>query len=81
MLSFVKTQSVALAVFFLVAYTADMKAEWFGGRLRELRAAAGMDRQQLADAAGMKAGGIRDIEQGRRLPGWETVVALCVALG
>jgi len=25
--------------------------------------------------------GIRDIEQGRRLPGWEMVVALCQALG
>jgi transcriptional regulator with XRE-family HTH domain len=58
-----------------------MQAEWFAGRLRELREAKGSTQQQLADAAGLKLGGIRDLEQGRRSPTWETVVALCKALG
>ena len=54
---------------------------WFGARLRELRTAAGLSRKALADAAGLKEGGVRDIEQGRRMPGWPTVLALCNALG
>jgi transcriptional regulator with XRE-family HTH domain len=58
-----------------------MKAEWFQGRLRELREAAGLSRQQLADKAGMKLGGIRNLEQGVRLPTWDTVLSLCKALG
>jgi transcriptional regulator with XRE-family HTH domain len=29
----------------------------------------------------MKEGGIRDLEQGRRKPSWETVLALAKALG
>jgi transcriptional regulator with XRE-family HTH domain len=49
--------------------------------LRELREAKGMSREQLADSAGMKVGGIRDLEQGVRSPTWKTVLALCVALG
>src|SRR5262245_38249399 len=58
-----------------------MSADWFAGRLRELREAAGLTREQLAEKAGLKAGGVRDIEQGRRSPQWETVLALCGALG
>jgi transcriptional regulator with XRE-family HTH domain len=58
-----------------------MDPKWFTGRLRELREGAGLNRQQLADKAGMSEGGIRDLEQGRRLPSWETVVAICEALG
>jgi transcriptional regulator with XRE-family HTH domain len=58
----------------------DMQPEWFAGRLRELRARAGLSQQQLADKAGLKVGGIRDLEQGRRIPGWDTVLALCTAL-
>ncbi len=57
-----------------------MRPEWFAGRLRELRESAGLSRQQLADLAGMKLGGVRDLEQGVRKPSWETVVALCKAL-
>ncbi len=57
-----------------------MNPEWFGSRLRELREQAGLSRQQLADKAGLKIGGIRDLEQGRRSPVWETVLALCQAL-
>jgi transcriptional regulator with XRE-family HTH domain len=58
-----------------------MEACWFAGRLRELREAAGLSREQLAERSGLKVGGIRDIEQARRSPAWETVVALCQALG
>jgi transcriptional regulator with XRE-family HTH domain len=59
-----------------------MRAEWFAGRLVELREAAGLTRKQLADRAGLQSeGGIRDIEQGRRLPNWEMVIALSLALG
>jgi transcriptional regulator with XRE-family HTH domain len=58
-----------------------MKAEWFAGRLRELREQAGLSREQLADRAGMRsAAGIRNLEQGIRKPSWETVIALCKAL-
>jgi transcriptional regulator with XRE-family HTH domain len=54
--------------------------EWFAGRLRELRAAKGWTRQQLADGSGVGLAAIRDIEQGVRVPGWATVIALAEAL-
>jgi DNA-binding XRE family transcriptional regulator len=56
------------------------KAEWFAGRLRELREGAGLTRQDLADRSGLAVNGIRDLEQGRRKPTWESVLALCQAL-
>jgi transcriptional regulator with XRE-family HTH domain len=56
-------------------------ALWFAGRLREMREAAKLTQQHLADKAGLKIGGIRDLEQGRRSPAWETVLALADALG
>jgi transcriptional regulator with XRE-family HTH domain len=56
--------------------------KWFGGRLRELREAADLTRPQLAERAGLRSEkGIRDIEQGLRMPYWDTVLALCDALG
>jgi transcriptional regulator with XRE-family HTH domain len=58
-----------------------MKAEWFAGRLRELREAAGLTQQQLAERAGMAWRTVTHLEGGDRKPTWETVVALCVALG
>jgi XRE family transcriptional regulator, regulator of sulfur utilization len=59
-----------------------MDAEWFAGRLRELREAVGLSRKELADKAGMRSeAGIRNLEQGIRKPSWETVLALCKALG
>jgi transcriptional regulator with XRE-family HTH domain len=58
-----------------------MSAEWFTGRLKELREASGLTQRQLAEAAGLKEAGIRDLEQGRRMPSWETVLALGKALG
>ncbi len=58
-----------------------LEAAWFQGRLRELREAAGLSRKQLAERAGLRSEkGIRDLEQGRRNPTWETVLALCKAL-
>jgi transcriptional regulator with XRE-family HTH domain len=58
-----------------------MQAEWFGGRLRELREERGFGREQMAEMAGIKASAVRDMEQGVYSPNWETVVALCRALG
>ncbi len=59
-----------------------IKAEWFAARLRELRTAAGLSRKELADRAGFQSeAGVRNLEQGIRKPAWETVVALCEALG
>jgi transcriptional regulator with XRE-family HTH domain len=58
-----------------------MSAERFAGRLRELREAAGLSREQLAERAGMKVNGVRDLEQGVRSPRWDSVLALAGALG
>src|SRR5262245_5435492 len=58
-----------------------MKAEWFSGRLRELREVAGLTQQQLAERAGMAWRTITHLEGGDRKPTWETVLALGVALG
>jgi transcriptional regulator with XRE-family HTH domain len=59
-----------------------MKPEWFAGRLRELREAAGLTRNGLAELAGLKSeAGIRNLEQDIRKPSWETVIALAKALG
>jgi transcriptional regulator with XRE-family HTH domain len=59
-----------------------LNPEWFAGRLRELRQQAGFSREALAERAGMNGpNGIRNLEQGIRMPSWETVVALCQALG
>lgn len=58
-----------------------MASEIFAGRLRELRTAAGISQKELADKAGMTKDGIAHLEQGRRSPSWETVLALASALG
>src|SRR5690242_16617907 len=55
--------------------------EWFAGRLRELRAGAGLTQRGLAEKAGMTEAGVRNLEQGRTGPTWETVVRLSQALG
>jgi transcriptional regulator with XRE-family HTH domain len=52
----------------------------FAGRLREIREGAGLTQQQLAERAGMTKDGIAQLEQGRRKPSWETVLALSDAL-
>lgn len=53
----------------------------FGARLTELRKAANLTQQQLADLAGMTKDGISQLEIGRRSPQWETVLTLAKALG
>ena len=58
-----------------------MNPEWFAGRLKELREQAGLTQQELADKAGLKLGGIRNLEQGRTYPEWPSVLSLCAALG
>jgi transcriptional regulator with XRE-family HTH domain len=58
-----------------------MSVEHFAGRLRELREAAGLSQQQLADKAGLTRDGIAQLERGRRQPAWATVLALAGALG
>jgi DNA-binding XRE family transcriptional regulator len=57
-----------------------MNVEWFAGRLRELREAAGLTQQQLAERAGMAWRTITHLEGGDRKPSWETVLTLCAAL-
>jgi transcriptional regulator with XRE-family HTH domain len=55
-------------------------AAWFGGRLRELREAAGLTQQQLADKVGCKWLAVSRWERGVREPGWGQVLAICEAL-
>jgi len=54
---------------------------WFAGRLRELREARGLTQEQLAAAAHMARIGIAQLEGNDRWPAWQTVIALCEALG
>ena len=58
-----------------------MKGETMGERLKRLREAAGMSQPQLADAAGVPVGTLRQWEQDRRFPSWEGAVALADGLG
>ena len=53
----------------------------FAGRLKSLRAAAGLTQADLAERAGLHVGAVFKIEQGRREPAWTTVLALAKALG
>jgi transcriptional regulator with XRE-family HTH domain len=57
------------------------EAEWFAGRLRELRAAAGLTQRELAERAGVSQRGLAQWEIGRRQPAWGSVLALAQALG
>jgi transcriptional regulator with XRE-family HTH domain len=56
-------------------------SKWFGGRLRELREAAELTRQELADKAQVSVDGISQWERGVREPSWSIVIALSEALG
>jgi transcriptional regulator with XRE-family HTH domain len=49
--------------------------------LRQLRESAGLSQAQLAEVAGLHRFGVAKIERGERTPGWDTVLALCKALG
>src|SRR5262245_15546045 len=54
---------------------------WFAGRLRELRTAAGLTRDELGERSGIAGRSIEGLEQGRVLPAWATALALAEALG
>jgi transcriptional regulator with XRE-family HTH domain len=58
-----------------------MSADYFAGRLKELREQASLTQQQLAERAGMNRFGIAKLEQGVTKPWWESVLALATALG
>lgn len=53
----------------------------FARRLRELRTAAGLTQQQLADVAGITQATLSRLEAGTQAPGWDTVQAVAAALG
>jgi transcriptional regulator with XRE-family HTH domain len=52
----------------------------FGGRLRQLREAAGLTQQQLGDRAGCHAMTVAKLEAGAQEPAWPLVLALADAL-
>jgi transcriptional regulator with XRE-family HTH domain len=53
-----------------------MSAANFAGRLRELREAAGLSQQAVADQTGLTVRQVSRLETGAQKPSWETVVAL-----
>jgi transcriptional regulator with XRE-family HTH domain len=60
---------------------APMSADWFAGRLKELREQAGLSQKTLAEKAGLVTSAIGHLEQGLRKPTWETVLTLANVLG
>jgi DNA-binding XRE family transcriptional regulator len=61
--------------------TTDRAAPTFAERLRQLRLGAGLTQEQLASAAALPLGSIRNYEQGQREPYWQVVFRLAAALG
>jgi transcriptional regulator with XRE-family HTH domain len=57
------------------------EAAWFGGRLRELREAAGLTQPQLAERVGISTRQVSRLETGEQVATWPTVLALAKALG
>lgn len=53
----------------------------FSLRLKELRAQAGLTQAELAEKADINKDSVVQLEGGRYAPSWETVQALCDALG
>lgn len=53
----------------------------FARRLKELREKAGLSQKALAEKAGLALSAIGHLEQGLRMPAWETVRDLARALG
>jgi transcriptional regulator with XRE-family HTH domain len=54
---------------------------YFADRLKELRGVAGLSQPELALRSDLSVGGIRQFEQGRREPTFETLVKLAAGLG
>ncbi len=57
-----------------------MNANSFGSNLKRLREKHGYSRAELAELSGLTLFYVRDLEQNKRMPGLERVVALAVAL-
>ena len=55
--------------------------DYFGGRLNELRLAAGLSQPELAERVGIRTRTILKWERGICLPDWPNVIALADALG
>jgi transcriptional regulator with XRE-family HTH domain len=53
----------------------------FGGRLKQLREAAGLTQQQVAERAGCNPFTVAKLEAGRQEPAWPLVLALARTLG
>jgi len=53
----------------------------FAGRLKALRAAAGLSQSALAERAGLSVSAVRQFEYGRREPAFGTLVKLAKGLG
>ncbi len=58
-----------------------MKAEWFAGRMRELREQAGMTQKQLADRMETTVRNVSRLETGAQEATWPTVLTLCEVFG
>jgi transcriptional regulator with XRE-family HTH domain len=53
----------------------------FAEKLRQLRDAAGLTQEQLAERSGINLWTVRGYEQGRREPSWKGILSLARALG
>ncbi len=58
-----------------------MNAEWFAGRLKELREQVGISQKALAERVGLNVRQVSRLETGAQTATWPVVVALCQALG
>lgn len=65
----------------LLADDEKLDTTGFGPRLRALREAAGLTRQQVADRTGFTPENIARLERGDRSPSWKSVLKLADALG
>jgi transcriptional regulator with XRE-family HTH domain len=54
---------------------------WRGGRLVELRIAAGLTQSELAERCGVGRDAVAKWEADKREPGWTNILALAKALG
>jgi transcriptional regulator with XRE-family HTH domain len=70
-------------IYNLIMELSTMPAEkgFFAERLRELRTKAKLSQPELAEECGLAVGTIRQFEQGRREPTYETLVKLAEGLG
>jgi transcriptional regulator with XRE-family HTH domain len=60
------------------------KTEWgiaMGTRLQQLRLGAGLSQTELADAAGIPVGSLRNWERGRRTPLLDAAARIATAIG